>query len=358
MRDEPDGAREDSGDVEPRRRGTATCLVTGAAGFIGYHLTRRLLADGHHVVALDNLDDYYDPALKRARLSQLDGDADLLFREADVCDRDLVTDLVRRHRPEVVFHLAAQVGVRDSLPNPHAYARTNLVGFVNVAEACRRGDVGHLVYASSSSVHGANAKTPFSVHEEASHPTSLYGATKRANELMAHAYSHLHTLPTTGLRFFTVYGPWGRPDMAYFSFAEAIATGRPVRVFGDGRARRDFTYVDDVVEAVVRVGARPAAVDPQWTARAPDPATSDAPYRVHNVGRGRTVSVRELIATLERLLGRDARVRWEGPQPGDVPATQAEVADLHDHTGLTPAVGFAEGMRRFVRWFVAYRGLG
>ncbi len=335
-----------------------TCLVTGAAGFIGSHLTRRLLAEGHQVVAVDSVDDSYDPALKRARLARLDGHAGLRWQEGDVCDPDLVAGLVRHHRPEVVFHLAARVGVRHSLREPHAYARTNLGGFVNVAEACRRGEVGHLVYASSSSVYGASAKAPFSVHEAAAHPASPYAATKRAGELMAHTYSHLYALPTTGLRLFTVYGPWGRPDMAYFRFAQALAEGRPLRVFGDGRAVRDFTYVDDVVEAILRVGGRPAAEDPQWTAQAPDPAASDAPYRLFNVARGETVSVRELIATLERLLGRVARVRWEDPRPGDVPATHAEVADLREHAGFTATVDFAEGMRRFVDWLVAYRRRG
>ncbi|CAN5161551.1 NAD-dependent epimerase [soil metagenome] len=330
----------------------STWLVTGAAGFIGHHVTRRLLDDGHTVVAVDNFDGYGDPALKRARVTALGHSPGLVLRTADICDPGSLDALVAEFRPPVVVNLAARAGVRHSLEDPRAYAHGNVVGFTNVLEACRKGHVGHLLYASSSSVYGAGGRMPFSVHDGVDHPVSPYAATKRANELLAHTYSHVYGLPTTSLRLFAVYGPWGRPDMAYFSFAEAIAAGRPVRVFGDGGASRDFTYIDDVVECVVRAAATPARGDPAWSAQTRDPATSRAPYRLLNVGTGETVSVGELIRTLERLLGRRADIVREPARDGDVPATRADVEDLRRHTGFTPRVPFAEGMARFVDWLV------
>jgi UDP-glucuronate 4-epimerase len=329
-------------------------LVTGAAGFVGHHVTRRLLDDGHTVVAVDNFDGDCDPALKRARVGALGRRPGLVLRAGDICDGGWLDALVAEFRPAVVVNLAARAGVRHSLENPHAHVRDNVVGFANVLEACRKGDVEHLVYASSSSVYGVGGRMPFSVHDGVDHPVSPYAATKRANELLAHTYSHLYGLATTGLRLFSVYGPWGRPDMAYFAFAEAIVAGRPLRVFGDGRASRDFTYVDDVVECVVRAAANPPRGDPAWSAGPPDPATSRAPYRLLNVGTGRTVSVADLIATLERLLGRRADVVRKPSRAGDVAATRADVEDLRRHTGYAPRVSFREGMARFVDWFVAY----
>ena len=331
-------------------------LVTGASGFIGFHTAQRLLARGDEVVGLDNLNDYYDVSLKEARLAQLTPQAAFSFRRLDLADRAGMADLFARDRFDVVIHLAAQAGVRYSLTNPHAYIDSNLVGFLNVLEGCRHGGVKHLVYASSSSVYGANTRMPFSVHDNVDHPVSLYAASKKANELMAHAYSHLYRLPTTGLRFFTVYGPWGRPDMALFLFTKAILEGRPIDVFNEGRMQRDFTYIDDIVEGVIRTADRPAAPSADWSGREPDAGTSSAPYRVYNIGNHQPVELLHLIAVLEQCLGRTAQKNLLPMQPGDVPATYADVEDLQKDVGFEPATPIEEGVRRFVEWYRGYYG--
>jgi UDP-glucuronate 4-epimerase len=331
-----------------------TVLLTGAAGFIGFHVAERLLADGHQVIGLDNLSPYYDPSLKQARLDRLLPHARFAFERADVSDRGAMPEVFRRHRPARVVHLAAQAGVRYSLENPHAYVDANLVGFVNVLEGCRHEGVEHLVFASSSSVYGANTRLPFSVHDNVDHPLSLYAATKKANELMAHTYAHLYGLPSTGLRFFTVYGPWGRPDMALFLFTKAILEDRPIDVFNEGRMQRDFTYVDDVVEGLVRILARPPAPDPAWSGDRPDPGTSRAPYRVYNIGNDRPVELLRYIEVLEQCLGRRARKNLLPMQPGDVPATRADVSDLARDVGYRPRTTVEEGVARFVDWYQSY----
>ena len=332
-------------------------LVTGTAGFIGFHLARRLLADGHGVIGLDNLDDYYDPALKEARLAQLVSHASFLFERLDIRDRAAMAAVFARHRPERVVHLAAQAGVRYSLINPHAYVDSNLVGFINLLEGCRHQGVEHLVFASSSSVYGANTKLPFSVHDNVDHPMSLYAATKKANELMAHAYSHLYGLPCTGLRFFTVYGPWGRPDMALFLFTKAILEGKPIDVFNFGKMQRDFTYVDDVVEGMVRVLARIPTPSLEWSGESPDPGTSQVPYRLYNIGNDRPVELMRYIEVLEQCLGRTADKHYLPLQPGDVPATRADVSDLARDFGYQPRTTVGEGVRHFVEWYTTYYGL-
>ncbi len=326
-------------------------LLTGAAGFIGYHVVERLLARGDQVVALDNLNDYYDPALKRARLAKLVGRPGFRFLPLDLVDRDGVAALFADEKPQRVIHLAAQAGVRYSLKNPHAYIDSNVTGFIHILEGCRYAKVEHLVYASSSSVYGANTEMPFSVHHNVDHPVSLYAATKKANELMAHSYSHLYRLPTTGLRFFTVYGPWGRPDMALFLFTRAILAGEPIDVFNNGQMQRDFTYIDDIVEGVLRTVDRPAEPNPEWTGAAPDPATSSAPWRVYNIGNHSPVPLLELIETLERALGKTALKKFLPMQPGDVPATYADVADLTRDVGFSPSTPLAVGIERFVQWY-------
>jgi UDP-glucuronate 4-epimerase len=331
-------------------------LVTGAAGFIGFHVARRLLADDHRVVGLDSLSDYYDPALKQARLDQLTPHPGFAFERLDLCDRLAMEELFRRHRPARVVHLAAQAGVRYSLENPHAYVNANLVGFLNVLESCRHHAVEHLVFASSSSVYGANTRLPFSVHDNVDHPLSLYAATKKANELMAHTYAHLYGLPCTGLRFFTVYGPWGRPDMALFLFTRAILEDRPIDVFNEGRMQRDFTYVDDVVEGVVRILAKPPAPDPAWSGERPDPATSRAPYRLYNIGNDRPIELLRYIEVLEKCLGRTAKKNLLPLQPGDVPVTRADVADLARDFSYRPRTTVEEGVARFVEWYRSYYG--
>jgi UDP-glucuronate 4-epimerase len=328
-----------------------TILLTGAAGFIGYHLADRLLRDGCRVVGLDSLNVYYDPRLKQARLDRLLGRDGFAFERLDLADRAATSALFASLRPKVVVHLAAQAGVRYSLENPHAYVDANLVGFLNVLEGCRHQDVAHLVYASTSSVYGANTKMPFSVHDNVDHPVSLYAATKKANELMAHTYSHLYGLPVTGLRFFTVYGPWGRPDMALFLFTEAMLAGRPIRVFNHGLTKRDFTYIDDIVEGVRRVIDLCPSPDPDWSGMHPDPGTSKAPYRLYNIGNHKPVELMHLIATLERALGINAIKELLPMQPGDVPATYADIADLTQATGFTPATSIEDGVGRFVRWY-------
>jgi len=332
-------------------------LLTGAAGFIGYHTTSHLLARGDEVLGVDNLNGYYDVRLKEARLARLRERAGFAFEALDVSDREAMAGLASRWRPQRVIHLAAQAGVRYSLENPHAYVDANLVGFVNVLEACRHHGVEHLVYASSSSVYGANTAMPFSVHHNVDHPLSLYAATKKANELMAHTYSHLFDLPTTGLRFFTVYGPWGRPDMALFLFTRAILEGRPIDVFNEGRMRRDFTYIDDIVEGVVRVTDRVAARNPTWIGDRPDPGTSRAPYRIYNIGNNQPVELMHLIACLEDAIGRKADKKFLPMQPGDVPATYADVEDLSRDVGFRPATPIEDGVRRFVAWYREFYGV-
>jgi UDP-glucuronate 4-epimerase len=333
-----------------------TVLLTGAAGFIGYHVARALLDRGERVVGLDDLNDYYDPALKQARLDQLTPHPGFAFERLDLCDRLAMEELFRRHRPARVVHLAAQAGVRYSLENPHAYVNANLVGFLNVLESCRHHAVEHLVFASSSSVYGANTRLPFSVHDNVDHPLSLYAATKKANELMAHTYAHLYGLPCTGLRFFTVYGPWGRPDMALFLFTRAILEDRPIDVFNEGRMQRDFTYVDDVVEGVVRILAKPPAPDPAWSGERPDPATSRAPYRLYNIGNDRPIELLRYIEVLEKCLGRTAKKNLLPLQPGDVPVTRADVADLARDFSYRPRTTVEEGVARFVEWYRSYYG--
>ncbi|MBP8295240.1 MAG: NAD-dependent epimerase [Burkholderiales bacterium] len=329
-------------------------LVTGAAGFIGMHVAQYLLARGDEVVGLDNLNDYYDVRLKEARLARLAPRAGFRFVKGDVADRELMPRLFADESFDRVVHLAAQAGVRYSLQNPHAYVDSNLVGFTNILEGCRHGSVKHLVYASSSSVYGGNTRMPFSEHDSIDHPISLYAATKKANELMAHTYSHLFGLPTTGLRFFTVYGPWGRPDMALFLFASAILEGRPIDVFNHGRMKRDFTYIDDIVEGVVRVLDRPAEADPNFDANAPDPARSSAPYRVFNIGNSNPVDLMTYIETLEAALGRKAQKNMLPMQDGDVPATSADTAELAAATGFAPATSVQDGISRFVAWYRDY----
>ncbi len=329
-------------------------LITGCAGFIGMHVAQRLLARGDEVVGIDNLNDYYDVGLKEARLAQLTSHSAFRFVRLDIADSAGVEALFRREAFDGVINLAAQAGVRYSLVNPQAYAQTNLVGFVNLLEGCRHGPVGHFVYASSSSVYGGNSKLPFSEHDSVDHPVSLYAATKKSNELMAHTYSHLFGLPATGLRFFTVYGPWGRPDMALFLFTKAILEGRPIDVFNHGRMQRDFTYIDDIAEGVVRVLDRPAAPDPAFDKAQPDPATSWAPYRVYNIGNHRPVELMAYIEALEEVLGRKAEKNFLPMQDGDVPATHADTAALMDAVGFSPATPVREGVRRFVEWYRRY----
>ncbi len=330
---------------------SATVLVTGAAGFIGFHLATRLLARGDTVVGLDNLNDYYDVSLKEARLAQLEGTPGFTFARIDLGDRDAIDALFKRYRFDLVVNLAAQAGVRYSLINPHAYVTSNISGFVNILEACRHTGVGHLVYASSSSVYGAVTQMPFSVRQNVDHPVSLYAASKKANELLAHSYSHLFGLPTTGVRFFTVYGPWGRPDMALFLFTRAILAGEPIDVFNHGEMERDFTYIDDIVEGLVRLGGRPAAPDPSWSGDHPTPNTSRAPYRVYNIGNHAPVRLTRLIEVLEDCLGRKAERRLLPMQPGDVPATYADIDDLTRDTGFVPSTSIEVGVERFVRWY-------
>jgi len=329
-------------------------LVTGSAGFIGSTLTLRLLERGDQVVGFDNLNDYYDVNLKRARLARLQVYPGFTEVRASLEDRTLLTNTFAHHRPQRVVNLAAQAGVRYSIQNPHAYVDSNLVGFVNVLEACRHHGVEHLVYASTSSVYGANTRMPFSVHDNVDHPLSLYAATKKANELMAHTYSHLYGLPTTGLRFFTVYGPWGRPDMALFLFTRAILAGEPIDVFNYGHHRRDFTYVDDIVEGVIRVLDRVATPDPNWSSETPDPAASRAPYRLYNIGSHQPVELMRYIEVLEDCLGRKAIRNLLPMQPGDVPDTYADVEALVRDVGYQPATPIEVGVARFVAWYREY----
>ena len=326
-------------------------LLTGAAGFVGFHVVQALLDAGVEVLGVDNLTPYYDPALKQARLDQLSARNGFSFEKLDVADYDALQASFAAFRPQVVIHLAAQAGVRYSLDNPRAYAASNLDGFLSVLEACRHHAIGHLIYASSSSVYGANAKVPFSEHDGADHPVSLYAATKRANELMAHSYSHLYGIPTTGLRFFTVYGPWGRPDMAYFKFTKAILEGRPIDVYDEAGMSRDFTYVDDIREAIVKLAGLPPAANPEFDQHRPDPATAAAPFRLYNIGNHTPVRLDRFIAIVEEACGRKAIKRHLPAQPGDVPATYADVSDLAARTGFSPATSAEEGISRFVAWY-------
>lgn len=328
-------------------------LVTGAAGFIGFHLTRRLLNEGAQVVGFDNLNDYYDVNLKHARLKQLENER-FTFVKGDLADRQAIADLFASHSFDIVVNLAAQAGVRYSLQNPYVYIDSNISGFINILEGCRHNNVKHLVYASSSSVYGANTKMPFSVHDNVDHPVSLYAATKKANELMAHTYSHLYGLPTTGLRFFTVYGPWGRPDMALFLFTKAILEGRPIDVFNNGRMQRDFTYIDDIIEGVYRVMHKLPEPNPTWSGDTPDPGTSRAPYKIYNIGNNNPVELMHFIEVLEKSLGKKAEKNFLPIQAGDVPATYADVDDLMKDVGFKPATSVEDGISKFVGWYRSY----
>lgn len=332
-------------------------FVTGAAGFIGSHVAHRLLDRGDEVVGLDNLNDYYDVTLKEARLARLTSRKGFTFVRLDVANRDGMNELFGRHRFPGVVHLAAQAGVRYSVTNPHAYVESNIVGFQNVLEGCRHNGCKHLVYASTSSVYGGNTRMPFSVHDNVDHPLSLYAASKKANELFAHSYSHLFRLPTTGLRFFTVYGPWGRPDMALFLFTKNILAGKPIDVFNNGRHTRDFTFVDDIAEGVVRALDRPALPNPTFDPAAPDPASSSAPWRVYNIGNSAPVELLRYIEVLEKELGKKATMNLLPLQPGDVPDTCADVQALIDDVGYRPNTPIETGIARFVAWYRAYYGV-
>lgn len=334
-----------------------TVLVTGAAGFIGFHTSRRLLQEGHTVVGVDSVDEYYDPALKRARLRELRDEERFTFWPLDLAATPAVVRLFRAASPSTVIHLAARPGVRASTMRPHSCVRNNITAYLNVLEAARWHGVDHFVYASSSSVYGASRRRPYSEHGPAEHPMSLYAASKRSNELMAHAYAHIHGLPVTGLRFFTVYGPWGRPDMAYYRFADALRTGEPIRIFGDGTALRDLTYVDDVVAGITAVAAAPAKPSETWHGLSPDPATSVDPFRVYNIGRGRPIPVTRLVALLEDALGRTTEIVHEAPRPGDVEATESDTTDLAALLPTTSTTPPEVGIRRFAAWYAGYHGM-
>lgn len=329
-------------------------LVTGAAGFIGFHLSQQLLARGDKVIGLDNLNNYYDVTLKKDRLAQLQGKSGFSFYNLDLANREGMTQLFAEASFDLVAHMAAQAGVRYSLKNPYAYVDSNLVGFINVLEGCRHSKVKHLVFASSSSVYGANTKTPFSVHDNVDHPLSLYAATKKANELMAHTYSHLYRLPTTGLRFFTVYGPWGRPDMALFLFTKAILAGQPIDVFNAGKMQRDFTYIDDIVEGVIRVLDKIPEPNITWSGDVPDPASSNAPYKIYNIGNNQPIELMRFIEVLEDCLGRKAEKNILPLQAGDVPVTYADVDDLVKDVGFKPSTPIEVGIERFIAWYRSY----
>lgn len=331
-------------------------LVTGAAGFIGFHLSKRLIERGDSVVGLDNLNEYYDVSLKKARLSQLEGKPGFTFQKLDLADREGMEKLFSKNKFDYVINLGAQAGVRYSLTNPHAYIDSNIVGFINILEGCRHANVKHLVFASSSSVYGANTKMPFSVHHNVDHPVSLYAATKKANELMAHTYSSLYNLPCTGLRFFTVYGPWGRPDMALFIFTKAIIEGRTIDVFNHGKMKRDFTYIDDIIEGVVRTSDKIPEPDSHWNGNNPDSATSYAPYKLYNIGNNSPVELMEFIKVLEDCLGKKAKKNLMPIQLGDVPATYADVDDLTKDVGFKPATPIEKGIKMFVDWYRGYYG--
>jgi len=329
-------------------------LVTGSAGFIGFHLSQRLLQQGCHVTGIDNLNSYYDVNLKTARLNQLTSNENFSFVKMDLANREGMASIFKESSFDVVVNLAAQAGVRYSIQNPHAYVESNLVGFINILEGCRHHDVKHLVYASSSSVYGANTKMPFSIHHNIDHPVSLYAATKKANELMAHTYSHLYGLCCTGLRFFTVYGPWGRPDMALFLFTKAILEGEPIKVFNHGKMQRDFTYIDDIVEGIIRVMGKLPQPNPKWNGDAPDPGTSYAPYRLYNIGNNNPVELTAFIEAIETALGKKAKKQYLDLQPGDVPATYADIDDLTRDVGFTPKTDIHKGIEQFISWYRSY----
>lgn len=329
-------------------------LVTGVAGFIGSHVAQKLCSRGDEVVGVDNLNDYYDVNLKKARLHRLAPHDNFSFTLLDLADREQVDQLFKHHQFERVIHLAAQAGVRYSIENPHAYIDSNLLGFINVLEGCRHYKIEHLSYASSSSVYGANKTLPFSVHDNVDHPLSLYAATKKSNELMAHTYSHLYQLPTTGLRFFTVYGPWGRPDMAIFKFTKKIIKGETIDVFNFGNHRRDFTYIDDIVEGIIRVHDQIAQANPAWTGENPDPGSSSAPWRIYNIGNSAPVELMRYIEVLEQCLGKKARMNLLPLQAGDVPDTYADVEDLKNAVGYSPNTEIEVGVKRFVDWYLNY----
>lgn len=329
-------------------------LVTGTAGFIGSALTLRLLERGDLLIGIDNHNDYYDPAIKEARLARFNNHPNYTHLRMDLADRQAIEDCFSTHKPERVVNLAAQAGVRYSIENPLAYINSNIVGFAHILEGCRHHGIEHLVYASSSSVYGANTTMPFSIHQNVDHPLSLYAASKKSNELMAHTYSHLYKLPTTGLRFFTVYGPWGRPDMALFKFTKAIIAGEPIQVFNYGKHRRDFTYVDDIVEGVIRILDRPAASNLQWSGAQPDPGTSPAPWRVYNIGNNSPVELMNYIAAIEKALGKKAQVQYLPLQDGDVPNTYADVDDLVAQFNYKPSTPVEAGIARFVDWYLGY----
>lgn len=329
-------------------------LVTGAAGFIGYHLSERLMREGRTVIGYDCLSDYYSVELKQARVKKLQEKSGFSFVQAELEDAATLNALFKEHQFDLVYNLAAQAGVRYSLVNPQAYVSANLEGFMNILECCRHNKTGHLVFASSSSVYGAGTKMPFSVHQNVDHPLSVYAASKKANELFAHAYAHLYRLPVTGLRFFTVYGPWGRPDMMMFLFTKAILEGKPIDVFNNGLMQRDFTYVDDIVESLYRVGLRIPAPNPNWDSLAPDPATSNAPYQIYNIGNHSPAKLLDVIAVLEKELGREATKNMLPMQPGDVPATFADVDDLARDVDFAPRTPIEVGVKRFVEWYRDY----
>ena len=331
-------------------------LVTGTAGFIGSHLTKRLLSEGHKVIGLDNINDYYDPQLKEDRLKQLTNN-NFTFIKTDLEDLSTINNTFEQYKPDVVINLAAQAGVRYSLENPHAYINSNVVGFTNILEACRHNKVQHLIYASSSSVYGANESKPFSTSDNIDHPLSLYAATKKSNELFAHTYSHLYGLPTTGLRFFTVYGPWGRPDMALFLFTKAIVNDEPIDVFNHGNMMRDFTYVDDIVESITRLTKRPAKPNPEWSGLNPDPGSSYAPYKVYNIGNNSPVRLMEFIEAIENKLGKKARKNFLPLQAGDVPETYANVEDLFRDIDFQPKTSIQDGVNKFIDWYIEYYGV-
>jgi UDP-glucuronate 4-epimerase len=333
-----------------------TYLITGAAGFIGFYLSKRLLAQGKSVVGIDNLSDYYDVNLKKTRLRELEGSSEFTFYKLDLADREGVENLFSENKFDCVVNLAAQAGVRYSLTNPHAYIDSNIVGFLNILEGCRHNDVKHLVFASSSSVYGANTKMPFSVHHNVDHPVSLYAATKKSNELMAHTYSSLYKLPCTGIRFFTVYGPLGRPDMALFLFTRAILENKPIDVYNHGKMKRDFTYIDDIVEGVVRLTDKVPEPNPAWSGEDPDSATSYAPYRLYNIGNNNPVELTKFISVLENCLGKKAKKNLLPMQPGDVPETFADMDDLAEDVGFKPATPIEEGIKKFVEWYREYYG--
>jgi UDP-glucuronate 4-epimerase len=332
-------------------------LVTGAAGFIGFHTSKALLARGYEVVGLDNMNPYYDVRVKEARLDHLRGRNGFRFERIDLSDRDALGELVAGERPQRIVNLAAQAGVRYAFENPHAYLDSNLTGFLNVLEACRHHGVEHLVFASSSSVYGANTRMPFSVHHNVDHPLSFYAATKKANELMAHSYAHLYRIPVTGLRFFTVYGPWGRPDMSLFLFTGKILAGEPIDVFNYGRHSRDFTYVDDIVEGIVRTLEQVPDADPEWSGDRPDPACSSAPYRLYNIGNHQPVQLSYFIECIEKALGRKAKKNFLPLQPGDVPDSFADIDSLTDAVGFRPKTPIEDGIRHFVDWYREYYGV-